>query len=209
MKRALLQWLRGAEEVGIYSLGVSVAEKLQYLPEALSLVLLSEVATSADADANRRTPRSLRSALWLLAAVAVFLGVSAGWLIPWVYGEAFAGSVMALRLLLPGMLGLTVYQLLHSDLTGRGRARVTVSVFSLALALNVALNLWWIPRWGAAGASLASTVSYSAGALGLVVCYRRITGVRWRDLWLPSSAEARVVVGTLRRALAAGSSRQA
>jgi Na+-driven multidrug efflux pump len=107
------------------------------------------------------------------------------------------------------MLGLTVYQLLHSDLTGRGRAQITVSVFSLALALNVALNLWWIPRWGAAGAALASTVSYSAGALGLVVCYRRITGVRWRDLLLPSRSETRIVIGRLRHLLLAGGRREA
>jgi O-antigen/teichoic acid export membrane protein len=197
---ALLQWLRGAEEVGIYSLGVSVAEKIQYLPEALALLVLSQVATSDDADANRSTASALRNTLWFLAALAVLLGVAAGWLVPWVYGEAFAGSVLALRLLLPGMLGVSVYLLLHSDLTGRGRGQVTLGVFSLALLLNVALNLAWIPRWGAAGAALASTVSYNVGALGLVVYYRRTNQVGWRALFLPSAAEVRALLTTLRRA---------
>jgi len=202
------QWLRGAEEVGIYSLGVSIAEKVQYLPEALALVVLSQVATSADSEANRRTSRVLRSTLWFLGAFAVLLGTAAGWLVPWVYGEAFASSTVALRLLLPGMLGLTVYQLLHSDLTGRGRAQVTLWVFLLALGLNVALNLWWIPRWGAAGAALASTVSYSAGALGLLGCYRRLTGVAWRELLVPSHTELGAMAGAVRRSLLAGGTRK-
>jgi O-antigen/teichoic acid export membrane protein len=28
------------------------------------------------------------------------------------------------------------------------------------LVVNLALNCWWLPRWGVAGASLASSVSY-------------------------------------------------
>jgi O-antigen/teichoic acid export membrane protein len=35
-----------------------------------------------------------------------------------------------------------------------------VAIYAMSLALNVILNLRWMPRWGPAGASLASTTSY-------------------------------------------------
>ena len=95
----------------------------------------------------------------------------------------------------------------HVSNGGLGEANPGVnSIVSLAaLGANIALNLVWIPRFGASGASLASTVSYTSLSVLLLVVYRRTTGVPWRDLLLLQREDAlrlrTVTAAALRRRL--------
>jgi Na+-driven multidrug efflux pump len=47
-------------------------------------------------------------------------------------------------------------------------------VFLPALVVNVLLNLWWIPLYGAFGAVLATNVSYTLGTIAYIVVYSKI-----------------------------------
>ena len=98
-------------------------------------------------------------------------------LIPFLYGEKFRESVEALLILVPGIIAMTVYMILHSDLTGRGRAKITVYIFGMALILNIVLNLFLIPRYGINGAAFSSTISYSLGACGLLACFAKMNSI--------------------------------
>ena len=80
---------------------------------------------------------------------------------------------MITRLLLPGIVAFTVFKVLNMDLAGKGRPWVSLYVAVPAVLLNVALNLYFIPRYGANGAALASTVSYTVSALAFLIVYAR------------------------------------
>jgi O-antigen/teichoic acid export membrane protein len=54
----------------------------------------------------------------------------------------------------------------------------------LALAVNLAANLFLIPRFGISGASMASSIAYGAAALLTMIRFIQITGVGWSDLLL-------------------------
>ncbi|NIR61792.1 MAG: hypothetical protein GWO02_21060, partial [Gammaproteobacteria bacterium] len=55
------------------------------------------------------------------------------------------------------VLSLSVGRLLSADLNGRGLP-ASVARVNVAMALvNIALNLWWIPIWGAAGSAAATS----------------------------------------------------
>jgi Na+-driven multidrug efflux pump len=48
--------------------------------------------------------------------------------------------------------------------------------------VNVALNLWWIPIWGAAGAAAATSISYTGAVYLMARRYCRETGAAWSEL---------------------------
>ena len=51
------------------------------------------------------------------------------------------------------------------------------------MLLNLVLSWWWIPLWGAAGAAVATSVSYGAAiVLGLGLFFR-LSGLPVRVLW--------------------------
>ncbi|MBI4229549.1 MAG: polysaccharide biosynthesis C-terminal domain-containing protein, partial [Planctomycetes bacterium] len=78
---------------------------------------------------------------------------------------------------------LTAY-LLHRRLQG--------TIFRIAVAaalLNVALNLWWIPAWGAAGAAGASLASYGVNSLLALRLFVRASGRTLRETLLVAPAD--------------------
>ena len=65
-------------------------------------------------------------------------------------------------------------------------SEIVIEASLLTVLVNVACGLWWIPRLGAVGASLASTVAYTAGATAMVLRFRAVSGLAWPTLLLPS-----------------------
>jgi O-antigen/teichoic acid export membrane protein len=171
----LLQELSTLEEVGYYSLGVSVAEKLWQLPFAIGIVLMSRTANATDQEAiNKTTAKLVRVSFiaGLLASVAM-IAVSP-WVVPAIWGEKFSPSILVIQYILPGILFISVYRVLSSRLSGIGKPQVSIYVFLPALVINVILNLLWIPPYGAFGAVLATNVSYTLGTLAYIFVYSRI-----------------------------------
>ena len=170
----ILQHLRSNAEVGQYTQGVSLAELLWQLPTVLSAVLFSKGANAKDPRAfSRNVAKLMRVTLVVAALGSLALFAVVGYFIPLVYGEDFTPSILITRLLLPGIVAFTVYKVLNMDLAGKGRPWLSLYVAAPAVVLNIALNLLLIPRYGANGAALASTMSYTLSALAFMVVYAR------------------------------------
>lgn len=171
----LLQKLSTMDEVGYYSLGVSIAEKLWQLPLAIGVVLMSRTVNAEDQEAiNSTTARLVRVSIivGLLASAALFF--LSPFVLPAIWGDKFQPSVMIIQYILPGILFISIYRVLSSRLAGIGKPQISIYVFLPALIVNVLLNLWWIPLYGAFGAVLATNVSYTLGTIAYIFVYSRI-----------------------------------
>jgi O-antigen/teichoic acid export membrane protein len=49
---------------------------------------------------------------------------------------------------------------LSSELSGQGKTGIISVANSVGLAINIVLNLLWIPKWGISGAAAATSVTY-------------------------------------------------
>jgi O-antigen/teichoic acid export membrane protein len=171
----LLKELSTMEEVGFYSLGVSIAEKLWQLPLAIGVVLMSRTVNTTDQEAiNATTARLLRVSLLAGVMASVVLYFLAPYVLPAIWGEKFRPSILTVQYILPGILFISIYRILSSRLSGIGKPQVSIWVFLPALVINVLLNLWWIPPYGAIGAVMATNVSYTLGTLAYIVVYSKI-----------------------------------
>jgi len=171
----LLQQLSTMEEVGFYSLGVSIAEKLWQLPLAVGVVLMSRTANAEDQHLiNMMSARLVRVALLAVFIASVILFVISPWVVPVIWGEKFRQSIPTVQYILPGIIFISIYRVLNSRLAGIGKPHISIYVFAPALILNILLNLWWIPLWGAFGAVMATNVSYTLGTLVYIFVYSRI-----------------------------------
>jgi len=182
----LIKYYMNDTAVGLYTLAVTVVEKITLLPEAIGLVLFSKVSNITEEEAGKITPLVCRFSVLSSLIIGVILFISADFLIPFVYGKDFQLSVRPLLILIPGIISLTLYLILHGDLTGRGKAKITLYVFAFALLLKIMLNLFLIPLYGINGAALASTISYSLGALGLVGVFAKINSISMLSLLFPT-----------------------
>jgi len=174
----MLERLGSAAELGQYATGVTIAELLWQLPSVLGVVIFSHRASSQDGAAfTQQVAKLLRVILLVAVLGGGVLWAVAGFLMPAIYGDAFAPSAEVVRLLMPGVVAFTLFKVLNMDLAGRGRPLVSLTVMGPAVILNIILNLALIPARGANGAALASTISYSCGATLFIIVYAKETGL--------------------------------
>ncbi len=173
----LLGAMAGSIEVGIYAVAVLIAERLRMLSAAVSTVLLPTIASMADKEDERRalTCSAARITGLLTVAGALGVGVLSQYLIVPIFGDAYRQSATALVLLLPGIVLHTWGAVFGNDLAARGKPELNAWIAALNLSINVAANLLLIPDYGILGASIATSLSYSAFAIASAIAYLHVT----------------------------------
>jgi O-antigen/teichoic acid export membrane protein len=179
----LLQKLSVMKEVGYYSLGVAISDKLWQLPSAIGLVVMSRSANTTDeGKLNLDVARLLRLTFLLVLAVSILIWLIIPWLLPLVFGEKFMPSVAIVRWMLPGILMFAIVRILSGRFAGKGEPFILICIFVPALLLNILLNFIWIPAYGGVGAAWASNVSYSAGAIALLTIFSIRMHIPFREI---------------------------
>jgi O-antigen/teichoic acid export membrane protein len=152
-------------------------------------VLVLPIAARRGAAGSRTVIGSLHTTLGLALALAVPLAILAGPCVRLVYGAGFAGSVAALRILLPGCVLWAGTFVLMSGLYAVGRPLTATLGQASGLAITVVGLLLFLRSGGIEAAALVSTTAYTVAFVLLLYLYRRAAGIAWREL-VPGLAPA-------------------
>lgn len=171
----LLRELSSPEQVGYYSLGVSIAEKLWQFSLAIGIVLMSRTANASDQGAiNKTTAKLVRVSFVAGLAASIAMVIVTPFVLPAIWGAKFTHSVLIIQTIVPGILFISLFRILSSRLSGIGRPEISIYVFIPALIMNILLNLWWIPDYGAMGSVMATNASYTLGTAAYIFVYSKI-----------------------------------
>jgi len=163
--------------VGLYVLGVKIAEKLWMVARSASTVLFPRISSEKDEQKKKRfTPIVSRNVFLITLIGAALLFFIAEKVIVFVYSDAYIQSVRVLQILLPGIVSLSVTKVLANDLAGRGKPIINSYLGILTLVINIGLNVLWIPNFGINGAAMASAVSYTTNLFIKTGIYCSISG---------------------------------
>ena len=158
----MLASYRQTNNVGFYSIAVSMAELLMIIPLAIQGVFYSKVSEAINDRLilRERTVAVYKHSLFLLLLASIVFALLARPIIRLFYGDIFLPSILPFMILLPGLFYMWLNNALTSYLIGMKRFFVVSSISTIAAILNVCLNIIFIPSYGAAGAALASTITY-------------------------------------------------
>lgn len=195
----LLQWMADAKEVGLYSLGVSIAELLWQIPLAVSVVVMTRSANTTDITLmSTNTARLLRLSLLAGVALSFIVYFISPVIIPLVW-PAYTASIGVVQTILPGIVILIVFRILSGQLSGMGKPNVALKALAPSLVMNVVLNYFLIPLYGGIGAAIATNISYFTGTLIYVILYCRITGITMVTLFSFSAADFKFIRGFIHK----------
>jgi len=189
--------IAGIHAAGIYSVATNLAELLLFIPVSIRLTLFPMVAASSAVEANKLTPAACRHTLLLTCISALSLGTMGRYAIQEIYGDAFAGAVGPLLLLLPGIVALSQTILLYGDLLGRGQPQATLVSGFVSLIATVALDYFLIPKYGIMGAALASSSAYTIEFFVAGMFFVHNSGVQWRDILIFQRSDFRCYLDIL------------
>jgi O-antigen/teichoic acid export membrane protein len=157
-------WM-GTAEAGLYG----AAYRILWLPTLLVVAYLTALRPSVARRAmagpaspfamlGRSTPAVMATGI-AASAAGILLAPA---LIDVLYGEAYRGAVAPLRLLLLSFALLVVSRHYRLVLVASGRQALDLKIMAAAAALNVALNVWLVPRFGLVGAAASNVASEAA-----------------------------------------------
>lgn len=176
----LLGLLANASQAGVFAVSWRLASLVPFVFVGLSVMAAPLIASAND--------RKSRDEMFRIAALVARVGfgfaviaslilfVAGKWLLH-LFGNEFVLGVPVLSVLLIGGLvnaftGVAGYLMI---LTGHERQSLTI--FVGALLLSIVLNLLLIPKYGALGAAMASSVATAAWNLAMLVYVRRVMGI--------------------------------
>ena len=159
---------RGAAEAGVYSVASQFALLLMLLPGVIATLIFPRVTTEQDArgETTCLVSRYTTFIMFLCCLAAVPLSL----LLPLVYGPAFSDATKLLLILLPGVYLIGLESVLVQHFNALGVPRAIPLYWVATLALNLVLVFALVPRYGAQGAAIASSISYAA-IFGLVALH--------------------------------------
>jgi O-antigen/teichoic acid export membrane protein len=88
------------------------------------------------------------------------------------FGQAFAPAVPTLKIMAFVTFFSNIKKIILSNLSAQNLIHLANPINILTLILNIALNIYLIPRYGIIGAAYASLTSYAVSVLSLWLRYR-------------------------------------
>jgi O-antigen/teichoic acid export membrane protein len=181
----LLAFFLTPEQVAFYGVATSLAEVVWYIPNSVGMVLFPRLSNAPMEEIHQITAKVCRNTLAGTGIIVAGL-LAVGWLfVPLVYGPVYRAAVLPLLILLPGVISMAIYKVLTRNFTSRNRQQIPILASGMALTLNLGLDWVLIPRWGIAGAAIASTVGYTAAGVVLLASFLHDSRLSWQETLLP------------------------
>ena len=195
------QWLlgaiSGARELGLYSVAVAWTEALSYLPTAVKFVQRPYLVRSAPRDAVRQAAIAFRVTMLVTLVLMVTMVLAAPILCETFFGVEFRGSIIELRVLVLGALGMVALTIFGNTLVARGKPVLSSVALGAGFLCTVILDIVLIPPFAGTGAAVASAIAYTTAGAMMCVFFMRALGAGVGDLvpkanevmWLLSSPQ--------------------
>jgi len=183
----MLRLIVGGEQTGYYKAALTLAEYIWLIPTSIQTLMLHSTSNMWSRGESDRigelAGRVTRYVFLLTGLLAIGVFTLADSFVPLYYGSEFSVIVRPLAILLPGALGFALARPLYGINKANGRLWPLTVVTIVAALGNALLNGLLIPRYGMAGAAIATSTSYASMFLFQVACgyylgYDPLQGIR-------------------------------
>lgn len=183
--QVMLGEMAGDRVVGIYSSAIRISEIWYFLPMIIVSSVFPAVIQAKERDEGlyvRRMQRLFRLMTAISLAIAVPMTFLSEWVVVTLFGQGFAAAapVLAIHIWAALFVFLGVAQGpwdLAENLTRLALFRISSGAF-----INVVLNVFLIPAYGAVGAAVATVVSQAFAAVFLNVVHVKTRGIFFAQL---------------------------
>jgi O-antigen/teichoic acid export membrane protein len=186
----MLSKMVGNNELGLYSVNYTVFEILISL---LPMMIMSS-AFPVLADLYKKDIHKMQRLLYILLKYFILISIpmSCGLvilgpeIIALVFGKDYHAGGNILSLLGYGLWVFYLTQLISWSLTAADRQKIVFSSNCTSMIANIALNLYFIPRYGAIGAALTTIASEAIQLIFMGLYLRRVVAIKVGLSWIIS-----------------------
>ena len=182
--------------IGVYSVGVLLAERIWLIPDAMKGVMVSKLTKGKDANETAYVIRICNSICLIIIVGIIALGKP---FLDFVFGVEYSGAYQVTLILLAGVFSMIYYKLIAAYNIAMGRQIISFTFLGIGVVCNIIGNLILIPMLGIYGAGFASVISYSVCSLLFIVYFCKATGIPFRRMLLINKNDAEKIKKQLKR----------
>ena len=168
-----------SSDVGIYSVGVMLAERVWLIPDALKEVMISNLTKGKDYHEVSFVIRVCNTVCIFVVLGIVALGQP---FINLFYGNDYADAYIVTVIILVGVIFMIYYKMIGSYNIVHGKQKENLIYLIASVITNIVANLILIPLVGNNGAAIASVLSYGMAAILFIHHFVKETGVKYKEL---------------------------
>ena len=179
--QVMIKNMMDATSVGLYSSAVSVSEIWYFIPTIIMSGLFPAIMNakkSSEELYDKRIKKLFLLLLLISILTALVTTVFSKNLVGIIFGAGFIGASSVLQIYVWSNIGGVLNSFTQQILVAENLTNVISITTFFGMATNVILNIFWIPRYGMAGAAFASLISY------LVPCFSLLFLKRTRKIIL-------------------------
>lgn len=174
--QVMLLSMAGPEQSGYYAAAVRLSEAWLFVPVTISMAAYPALAEALDQGAaqfKRRLARLMHLLTAVAAAAMLPLWLLSPWLVALLFGADYAPAGAVLRIHLLSGLFVAFGVGTNAAMLIKGLAWQNAVMTAAGAAMNIALNLAWLPRFGAMGAAWATLISYAVTVSLMPLCFKK------------------------------------
>jgi O-antigen/teichoic acid export membrane protein len=184
------------EELGLYNLGYVLGAAVMYGASAFSNVYSPFVFRQLRSEALR--PKEIGALIWLFllgaALLAGLLVLGAPLLLEVFFDARYAGAVAYIPLVAGGYFLWSFYLCMAPFLFFYKKTGQISAISGVGLLLNLGLNVWLVPPYGAMGAAWATLLAFALSAALSIVLTSRLLPFSWKEMLVMSFKEFKEAV---------------
>lgn len=165
--------------IGVYSVGVLLAERIWMIPDAMKGVMISNITKGKDAHETSYVIRICNTVCLVIIVGIIVFGKP---FLDIVFGEEYKGAYQVTLILLAGVFSMIYYKLIAAYNNVMGKQVVSFLLLGIGVACNIIANLILIPKWGIYGAGTASVISYAVCSMLFIFYFCHYTGIPFTEM---------------------------
>jgi O-antigen/teichoic acid export membrane protein len=158
----MLGWLRGAEDIGFYSVAQKIILVLYAIPALIATSSFPAFTRLAGKDKKAFSDLIVKSlkAIFMLSLPLTIGGVIVGFdFIDLIFGSGYHASVTTFQILLFSLLINFPLTIIGNALFAYNKQKEFIKYSALAAGSNIAFNFLLIPIWGIEGAAISTVLT--------------------------------------------------
>ncbi|SEW52478.1 MATE family efflux transporter [Chitinophaga arvensicola] len=161
-------------QVGLYTRAVAISGMITLIPSTVGPLLYAKWAGLKGDLLTKQAEFAMRVSSSVSFVISAGVYIFSRYIIHLLYGPSFYGANVALRILAPSLVFITISSICNNLLAGDGKALITMYILMVTFSIVAGVTWFTVGRLGIEGAALAVLCGniFSAVA-GIVVCNRQ------------------------------------
>lgn len=168
-------------DIGIYSVGIGLAERILYIPEAVREILLSKLVKGSGKTEVARVTRLCFAVSLVITVFVIIFGQAVIYIL---YGTEYMNSYSVAVIASLGVSFMVFLKMISQYNIVHKKQFANLALLSISVVVNIICNIIFVPKFGIYGAAWAAFIGHFLCGIAFAVYFKSKTAIPLKSMIL-------------------------